>query len=107
MPKVPVNINGTLSAEFNLGIREGYTGLGVTNINNWTSGVNAQTWKDGDKAGIQSPNNYGKLKVDTENLYVEGTSEDLQGAGEWNILDMVTPAGLLNYYMANARIKPR
>lgn len=27
--------------------------------------------------------------------------------GDWDILDMVTPAGLLNYYMANARIKPR
>lgn len=32
---------------------------------------------------------------------------ELEGEGNWQILDMVTPAGLLNYYMANAKIKPR
>lgn len=102
MPKVPVTMS---NPTFNLEIINNGTGLTADNLDAWTNGATPQLYKANGTAGIQSPNNYGKLKVDIDNIQVIRGADETDGS--WNILDMVTPAGLLNYYMANARIKPR
>lgn len=106
MPKVPVNLlESTLgnaiitkNDNFAYGFKNNYTG---NSISAYFVNIENKNTIEGQGGG-----NYPKLEVDPEQLKVEGTL-NIGGAGEWNILDMVTPAGLLNYYMANARIKPR
>lgn len=90
MPKVPVNINGL-----------GQIISSVTE--DVTSQEYIQIYDEDDKVRIRSASTDG-----TPNGGVTFNKElQINGESNWNILDMVTPAGLLNYYMANARIKPR
>lgn len=90
MPKVPVNINGL-----------GQIISSVTQ--DITSQEYIQIYDEEDKVRIRSASTDG-----TPNGGVTFNKElQINGESSWNILDMVTPAGLLNYYMANARIKPR
>lgn len=90
MPKVPVNINGL--------------GQIITSVTqDTTSQEYIQIYDEDDKVRIRSASTDG-----TPNGGITFNKElQINGESEWNILDMVTPAGLLNYYMANARIKPR
>lgn len=106
MPKVPVNLlEGTLGnariakgENFAFGFENNHTG---SSLEGWYVNLEGKNTIQGQGGGV-----YKNLTVDPNQLKVEGELS-IGGAGEWNILDMVTPAGLLNYYMANARIKPR
>lgn len=90
MPKVPVNINGL-----------GQIISSVTQ--DLTSQEYIQIYDEDNTVRIRSASTDG-----TPNGGVTFNKElQINGESDWNILDMVTPAGLLNYYMANARIKPR
>lgn len=91
MPKVPINLNN-MSAQI---------------ISDVTPDISSQEY-------LQIYDETGKVRI--RSASTDGTpngnvtinkNAEINGEGNWDILDMVTPAGLLNYYMANARIKPR
>lgn len=95
MPTVPVDISGTIA-----------NGTIVSNvIGDTTSQEYIQIHDETGAVRIRSASQNGTPNGNvTINKELQG---EMTGQGTWNILDMLTPSGLLNYYMANAKIKPR
>lgn len=107
MPKVPVQLQSNITLTNSKILKgESFAYGFVANAPSGTSGAGYYVNVDGKTTIQRNSAPYVNLEVDPSQLKVQSELEsDIQG--DWNILDMVTPAGLLNYYMANARIKPR
>lgn len=105
MPTVPVQLNSTLA---NARIAKGndFAYGFKNNAPDGASGAGYYAKVDGKTTIQRNSAPYVNLEVDPTQLKVEGEL-DVESAGGWNVIDMITPAGLLNYYMANAKIKPR
>lgn len=98
MPTVPVNIT-TITGSVNL-THEMSGNLDVRADKNYYFGNlnnKATYWENGNQT------NNTKIKDHELDLNILNIDQ----SANWNILDMLTPSGLLNYYMANAKIKPR